>query len=119
MIYAGVSADDPRVIAAKKWAQKNYTLDQNPGLGRAGLYYYYHTFAKALAAVGDDEFVDASGTRRNWRRDLVNALAERQQSDGSWVNEHTRWLEGDANLVTAYALLSLSYVPKQTDDESK
>lgn len=31
------------------------------------------------------------------------------QPDGSWVNESTRWLEGDPNLVTGYALLTLSY----------
>ncbi len=115
MIYAGVKADDKRVLAAKKWAQKHYTLNENPGMGNAGLYYYYHTFAKALAALGDDELVDEDGTPQNWRKDLVNALAERQQPNGSWVNEHVRWLEGDANLVTAYALLALSYVPAETE----
>jgi squalene-hopene/tetraprenyl-beta-curcumene cyclase len=116
MLYAGVSADDPRVVAAKRWVQMHYTLDENPGIGAQGLYYYYHTFAKALAAIGEDRFVDADGVERNWRRDLVDALAKRQQEDGAWVNETSRWLEGDPNLVTAYALLALSYVPK---DDSK
>jgi squalene-hopene/tetraprenyl-beta-curcumene cyclase len=114
MLYAGVSADDPRVVAAKRWVQMHYTLDENPGIGAQGLYYYYHTCAKALAAVGEDQFVDANGVERNWRRDLVDALAKRQQDNGSWLNESTRWLEGDPNLVTAYALLALSYVPKET-----
>jgi squalene-hopene/tetraprenyl-beta-curcumene cyclase len=41
---------------------------------------------------------------------LISELAKKQQSDGSWINESSeRWLEGDAELVTAYALLSLSY----------
>ena len=44
-----------------------------------------------------------------WRADLIEALARRQRDDGSWVNENNRWLEGDANLVTGYALLALSY----------
>ena len=52
MIYAGVGPDDPRVKAAVKWFQMHYGLDDNPGMGGAGLYYYYHTFAKALDAAG-------------------------------------------------------------------
>ncbi len=40
-------------------------------------------------------------------------MASRQQPDGSWVNENTRWLEGDANLVTGYALLALSLLPAE------
>ncbi len=41
MIYCGVKADDPRVKAATKWIQENYDLKTNPGIGPAGLYYYY------------------------------------------------------------------------------
>src|SRR5581483_10112438 len=52
MIYAGLNADDPRVKAASQYIRKHYTLDENPGLGQMGLYYYYHTFAKALAMLG-------------------------------------------------------------------
>jgi squalene-hopene/tetraprenyl-beta-curcumene cyclase len=33
--------------------------------------------------------------------------------DGSWVNENPRWMEGDPNLVTAYALLALAYCQKE------
>ena len=51
MIYAGLTADDPRVKAAYDYITKHYTLDENPGLGQQGLYYYYQTFAKALAAA--------------------------------------------------------------------
>lgn len=109
MIFAGVKADDPRVKAAIKWLTKNYDLESNPGMGNAGLYYYYHTFAKSLDALGQETFVDEEGKAHHWRADLVNELAQRQQKDGSWINENERWLEGDANLVTGYALLALSY----------
>ena len=37
------------------------------------------------------------------------ALAKRQQPEGSWVNPADRFMEGDPNLVTAYALLALAY----------
>ena len=49
-LYAGVSKDDPRVKAAVDWIRRHYTLEENPGMGKAGLYYYYHTFAKAMDA---------------------------------------------------------------------
>jgi squalene-hopene/tetraprenyl-beta-curcumene cyclase len=62
LLYANVSKDDPRVKGAKAWLEKNYTLDENRGLGgrsnpqgsKQGLFYYYHTFAKALNAWGAD-----------------------------------------------------------------
>jgi squalene-hopene/tetraprenyl-beta-curcumene cyclase len=109
MIYAGVGPDDPRVKAAFDWIQKNYTVKQNPGMEDAGLYYYYHTFAKALDAMGVELVEDASGQKHNWRAELVAELARRQRSDGSWINDNVRWLEGDPNLVTGYALLTLTH----------
>ncbi len=108
MIHAGLKPDDPRVKAATEWLRKHYSLAENPGLGNAGLYYYYQTFARALAAAGVSEFRDAAGTSHDWRAELIAALAKRQQPDGSWVNENARWMEGNPNLVTGYALLALT-----------
>ena len=73
MIYAGVDKDDQRVKAAVEWIGKNYTLDENPGMGDAGLYYYYHTFAKALDADGR-----ADARRRRGRRARLAAGAGRR-----------------------------------------
>ncbi len=109
MIYAGVGPDDPRVKAAFTWISKHYDLEQNPGMGDAGLFYYYHTFAKALDAMELDRVKDDRGVEHDWRAELLAELAQRQQEDGSWLNENARWLEGDPSLVTGYALLALSY----------
>jgi squalene-hopene/tetraprenyl-beta-curcumene cyclase len=113
LIYCGVSRDDPRMQKAYEWVQKNYTLDRNPGMPDAraewGLYYYYHTMAKCLDVMGVDELTDAQGKKHNWRAELVEALAKRQRPDGSWVNEQDRWMEGDPNMVTGYALMALSH----------
>jgi squalene-hopene/tetraprenyl-beta-curcumene cyclase len=109
MIYAGLTKDDPRVKAAVQWIRKNYDVKSNPGMGDAGLYYYYHTFAKALDAMGIDEIEDAEGVKHDWRRELTEELARRQHANGSWVNTNSRWMEGDPNLATAFALLALSY----------
>ena len=111
MIYAGLDKDDPRVKAATQWISKNYSLDVNPGMRAKydGLYYYYHTFAKTLSALETDKVKDDKGVEHDWKGELIDELAKKQQKNGSWVNESDRWLEGDAELVTAYALLSLSY----------
>jgi squalene-hopene/tetraprenyl-beta-curcumene cyclase len=108
-IHAGLSKEDRRVQAAFQWLQKHYTLEENPGLGQMGLYYYYHTFAKALDLLEIDSFADADGSRHDWRTDLLHALADRQKEDGSWSNPEKRWLESDGRLVTAYALLAISH----------
>jgi squalene-hopene/tetraprenyl-beta-curcumene cyclase len=118
MIFAGVGPDDPRVKAAIDWIGKHYDLQSNPGMGDAGLYYYYHTFAKALDAMGYDEFIDAEGNRHDWRAQLRAELARRQQPDGSWTNSNERWLEGDPNLVTGYVLLTLAYCKPAAADQT-
>jgi squalene-hopene/tetraprenyl-beta-curcumene cyclase len=112
MIYAGLSPDDPRVQGALRYIRANYTLDENPGMGQQGLYYYYHTFAKAMALLGQDTFTDAAGKAHDWRAELAAALAKRQGPDGSWVNPADRFLEGDPNLVTAYGVLALAHARK-------
>jgi squalene-hopene/tetraprenyl-beta-curcumene cyclase len=109
-LYAGVKKDDPRVQGAIRWIRQHYTLDENPGEKQAGLYYYYHTFAKAMEALGEDPFKDAKGNEHHWRKELFEALKKRQQDNGSFVSKgDEQFGESDPNLATAFALLSLSY----------
>jgi squalene-hopene/tetraprenyl-beta-curcumene cyclase len=108
MVFAGVSKDDERVKAVVKWIGKHYDLKTHPGQGEAGLFYYYATFAKALAALGEDFITDEAGTKHDWRKDLTLELARRQRDDGSWVNANAKFMEGDANLCTSFALLALA-----------
>jgi squalene-hopene/tetraprenyl-beta-curcumene cyclase len=109
MIHAGLGPDDPRVKAAREYISHHYSVDENPGLGQKGLYYYYQTFAKALALVGKATIVDGSGQEHDWRAELIAALAKRQNANGSWVNRADNFMEGDPNLVTAYGLLALAH----------
>lgn len=109
MIFAGLTKDDPRVKAAVKWITDHYSVEKNPGMGSAGLYYYYHTFAAALNAMGLEELTDAEGKKHDWRGDLVAELAKRQAADGSWSNENQRWFENDKNLATSFALMALGH----------
>lgn len=108
MLYAGLSRDDLRVQAALRFIAQNYSLESNPGGGQRGLYYYYLMFARALETLGDDQVVDAQGKSHDWRADLIAALAQRQQPSGAWSNPDDRFMEGDPNIVTSYALMALA-----------
>lgn len=107
MLYAGLSPDDIRVRAAFDWIRKNFSFEENPGLGQQGLYYYYHTMARALRISQQDTITDSDGNQHNWRAELVDAILSRQLEDGSWTNEADRWNEGMPELVTIYCVLAL------------
>ncbi|QDT56886.1 hypothetical protein Pan44_49470 [Caulifigura coniformis] len=115
MIYAGLTKDDPRVKAASDWIAKFYTLDENPGMGQQGLYYYLLTATRTFKALGQEQFTDAKGGKHPWRVEMSHRLLELQKPNGSWSNTADRWYEGDPNLVTAYSLVALT----TTLDETK
>lgn len=110
LIYAELGPDDPRVVAVKNWLKDNYTMEENPGMGAQGLYYYYQAMSKALAVAGIDEFQLASGKSADWRADLAAKLLTLQRENGSWINENGRWMESDPVLVTAYTTMALAQI---------
>ncbi len=123
-IYAKVERDDPRVTAVLDWLRANYTLEENPGMGQQGYFYYLHLMTKALSAARVEALEvaaspggvgDAGQTRVPWRREVATRLLALQQPDGSWVNANPRWWETDRNLVTAYVLLSLELLHDRWD----
>ena len=109
-IYADLKRDDPRVQAVMDWLKRNYTLDENPGMGAEGQFYYYHTMTKALTTAGVNDFSKADGRNAAWRRQLALKLIDLQQRDGSWINTSGRWWERDPALVTCYVVLSMEMV---------
>jgi squalene-hopene/tetraprenyl-beta-curcumene cyclase len=112
-IYADLKKDDPRVSAALEWLGKNYTLDENPGMGRAGLYYYYHLAAKGLATAKIAEIETPDGKKVKWPREMALKLMDLQKPDGSWMNDTPRWMETDPVLVTTYGVLTLEILYNQ------
>ena len=108
LIYAQVDAQDVRVQSAQDWASRHWTLDENPGMGAEGLYYFFNVLTKSLAAAGDDVLTLPDGRTVAWRADVVRKLIALQRPDGFWVNDNNRWWEADPNLVTAYTLLALA-----------
>src|SRR5258706_892194 len=119
MIYAGLSKDDPRVKAAWDWISKTYTVDANPGMPNNdpkagdmtpyGLYYYYHTMARALNGYDEPTITDARGVKHDWRADLTDKLVSLQKPEGNWVGEK-KWFEDNNILATSFAILALQEI---------
>ena len=106
--YARVNKEDARVKAVITWLGDNYTLDENPGMGQEGLYYYFHLMAKALTAQKVEKLKMTGGSEIYWKDSLAKRLISLQRKDGSWVNPTKRWMEGDPILTTSYVLVALS-----------
>jgi len=106
-IYVNVDKNDDRVQDAVQWISKHFTVEENYGMGAQGLYYNYHTMAKALRLYGKDTITDSKGVTHDWYQELAEKLIEVQQPNGSWINENSRWMEALPVLATSYAILSL------------
>ena len=110
LVYARLENNDPRVQAVLKWLGENYTIEENPGMGQQGLFYYLHAMAKALQTAGIDTLQRGGKTPVVWREELALRLFGLQGKDGSWTNATARWWEKEASLTSAYAILSLRYI---------
>jgi squalene-hopene/tetraprenyl-beta-curcumene cyclase len=107
MIYAQLDRSDPRVTSALQWASRHWSVDENPGMGLKGLFYYYTIMAKALQLAGGDTIPSVKGDPIPWKKQLVDKLVKVQGQDGNWVNQDGQFWESDPVLVTSYAILVL------------
>jgi squalene-hopene/tetraprenyl-beta-curcumene cyclase len=115
LVHARLDKSDPRVKSAVEYGSRFWTLDENPGQGQQGLYFYYNVMARALGAAGLDALPKhGGGDGIRWREEVVRKVAALQKPDGSWVNENNRWWENDPVLATAYALLALEFAADLT-----
>ena len=108
MVYAKVPPNDPRVVSALDWAGKHWTLEENPGMGQQGLYFFFNVISRALTAAGRDTIPGKKGDIQ-WRKELVKRIVALQKEDGSWVNNNGRFWENDPVLATSYAILALEF----------
>ncbi len=109
-IYSDLKRDDPRVVAVMDWLVKNYSLEENPGMGAQGYFYYLNLMTKGLSASGVDQLELKDGKKIDWRKEVAMKLINLQKTDGSWANENGRWWEKDPSLVTSYAVISLEII---------
>ena len=108
MCHAKLTRDDPRVKSALGYCSKFWTVDENPGMGSQGLYYYSDILSRALSVAGVDVLVQPDGRKVDWKEELAAKLLKLQQKDGSWVSDNNRFWENDPVLVTSFAILTLS-----------
>ncbi len=102
MCHAKLDRADPRVKASLEYCRRNWSVDENPGMGSQGLYYFYDIMARALSASGVEKIGD-----HEWKKELSAKLISLQKPDGSWYNDNNRFWESDPVLCTSFALLVL------------
>ncbi len=107
-IYGDVPPDDARVKAALDWAARHFTLDENPGMGMQGYYFYLLSLAKTYHILGWSSLA-TPGRPTPWKPRLAEKLINLQKYDGTWTNEAARWQENDPVLCTTYAMMALRY----------
>lgn len=102
MCSAKLDKGDPRVRQSLEYMSRNWSVDENPGMGSQGLYYFFDIMARALSAAGVNE---VGG--HDWKKELSGKIISLQRPDGSWFNENNRFWEADPVLCTSFALLVL------------
>jgi squalene-hopene/tetraprenyl-beta-curcumene cyclase len=120
LIYSNVPKDDPRILSAFDWACRHWSLDENPGLGQEGMYFFYHVLTKSLTTFGRPLIPLKDGSAVNWRVEVARRILALQKTDPSsarkyWANETGRYWESDPVLVTCYMVQALEQIlPPET-----
>lgn len=99
-------------VAARDWLIQRHRVDRVPGFDKADrdgwplsmLHYYRAASARCFQALG----VEEAPAGRDWRADLVHALALEQSADGTFRNEGTLMKEDDPLIATTLALKALA-----------
>jgi squalene-hopene/tetraprenyl-beta-curcumene cyclase len=113
LVYCRLDRADARVQSTLDWASRHWTVDENPGVGDQGLYFFYDIISRALSVAGLDSIPRsgeaAGGAPVDWRAELVAKLVSLQRDDGSFVNANGRFWENDPVLATSYSAVSLAF----------
>ena len=102
MCAAKLDRGDPRVRQSLEYLTRNWTVEENPGMGSQGLYYFYDIMARALSAA---QVKEVGG--HDWKKELSEKVVSLQKPDGSWFNDNNRFWEADPVLCTSFAMLVL------------
>lgn len=119
LLHAGLAADHPRVLAARRWLENHFDPASNPGvferdrevLRDATYYYYAWSVAHAFMHLGVRR-INTSHGPLDWAESLAAALLSRQRADGSWVNAYTDTKEDDPLVSTPSAAAALAICRK-------
>ncbi|MCH2175686.1 MAG: hypothetical protein MK193_08160 [Lentisphaeria bacterium] len=87
----------------KKWILNHYSLTDNIGLGKGGLYYYYYMLISTYELC-----LKTDPALKRLPNQLMIELLQKQKWDGAWQNKNNLWLENQKEVATAYALLTIT-----------
>jgi squalene-hopene/tetraprenyl-beta-curcumene cyclase len=115
LLLCGLTADHPRVKAARRWLEAHFDAQKPPGtfakereIDRQGTYFYYcASVGRAFRVLGVQEVETASG-KVKWAEALADELMKRQQPDGSWSNPFHAYREDDPLAATCLAVMALA-----------
>lgn len=115
LLACGLPAADDRVLAARSWIERNFTVVDHPGQyvkerhgDRPALYFYYCcSLAQALHALDVREVQTPEG-KVAWAEALADELMKRQRADGSWINPTKAVREDEPVLATSLAAIALA-----------
>ena len=113
LMHCKLTPKDPRVVSALQYCSNHWTLEENPGQGMQGIYFYYDILTRALNASRIDTIECADGKKVDWRTEVIRKVVSLQKREGYWVNANNRWWEGTPELVTSYCLICLEHALKQ------
>lgn len=115
LLRCGLKGDHPRVVASRRWLEKNFSAKSNPGtfapdrkiLRDATYYYWAWAVSHAFLAVRVETIRTPAG-RVRWAEELADELLRRRRSDGTWVNRFTAGREDDPLVATPFAAAALA-----------
>jgi len=114
LLRCGLAPDHPRVLAARRWLERNFSTTTVPGTFEAAgeadrdatYFYYAWSVAHAFRALGV-RTIPRDGRKLDWGAELARELAARQRPDGTWSNRFSASKEDDPLVATPFALGAL------------
>ena len=115
LLSSGLPQDHPRVLAARRWLERNYSVEHNPGTfaeaqeGVRDAFYYYYCWGVAHAFMHlKVRQISTPNGQVDWATDLAEALLRRQRPDGSWASRYLEAKEDDPLVATPFAASALA-----------
>ncbi len=115
LLRCGLPPDHPRVVAALRWLERNFSASTVPGTfegaresDRDATYFYYcWSLAHAFRSLGIRTF-ESNGRKVDWAAEMADELLRRRRPDGTWTNPFSASKEDDPLVATPFALGALA-----------
>jgi Prenyltransferase and squalene oxidase repeat len=115
LMRCGLPPDNPRVVGALGWLQRNFSASTVPGTfegsreqDRDATYFYYcWSLSHAFRSMGIRTF-ELNGRKVDWAGEMATELLRRRRPEGTWSNPFSASKEDDPLVATPFALGALA-----------